>query len=211
VGKTAVGQFVVSETVEAVGAVAKTSAGKAVTGALQAAGQRVGAAAAKVAPTLRALGAEADEAAVDVGLGWMPNASRSVAGTLNAAEATVTRELGEAWKDARAFAKGYDQSPVVIGETMKRVEAAASVIPGAKILNDMPDFGALGLKPHEVTSAMMQYNRNWILEQMRSGRPIVDIGRDPNRVYPSIFYDMEQNMLRNYQELHPERNMSRAP
>jgi hypothetical protein len=29
----------------------------------------------------------------------------------------------------------------------------------------------------QVTSAMMQYNRKWILDQMRSGRPILDIGR----------------------------------
>src|SRR5690606_7519322 len=34
--------------------------------------------------------------------------------------------------------------------------------PGAKILNDMPDFAAMGMKPHEVTSSMMQYNRKWI-------------------------------------------------
>lgn len=75
--------------------------------------------------------------------------------------------------------------------------------PGAKILNDMPDFAAMGMKPHEVTSSMMQYNRKWILEQMRSGRPIIDIGKDPNRAMPSIFYQMEQNMLNNYQKLHP--------
>jgi RHS repeat-associated protein len=94
--------------------------------------------------------------------------------------------------------------PVVIGETMARVEAAAVKIPGSKILNDMPDFKAAGMAPHEVTNAMMAYNRKWILEQMRSGRPILDIGRDAARARPSIFYDMEQNMLKNYQKLHPE-------
>jgi len=83
---------------------------------------------------------------------------------------------------------------------MARVEAAASKIPGAKILNDMPAFTG---KPWEVTSQMMQYNRKWILNEMRSGRTILDIGRDLNRANPSIFYQMEQNMLRNYQKLHP--------
>jgi hypothetical protein len=50
----------------------------------------------------------------------------------------------------------------------------------------------------------MQHNRKWILEQMRSGRKIIDIGADANRARPSIFYQMEQNMLKNYQKLHPE-------
>ena len=95
------------------------------------------------------------------------------------------------------------QGPVIIGETMARVEAAASKIPGAKILNDMPDFRAMGMNPDQVTSAMMQYNRQWLLDQMRSGRPIINIGADANRATPSIFYRMEQNMLNNYQKLHP--------
>jgi len=46
---------------------------------------------------------------------------------------------------------------------------------------------------------------------MRSGRPIIDIGTDATRQTPaaiaagepSIFYQMEQNMMRNYQKLHP--------
>ena len=57
---------------------------------------------------------------------------------------------------------------------------------------------------------MMTYNRQCILQQMRSGKPILDIGLDPTRVKgigmkngPSIFYKMEQNMLKNYQKLHP--------
>jgi hypothetical protein len=96
------------------------------------------------------------------------------------------------------------KGPVVIGETMSRVETAAAKYPGAKILNDMPDFKAMGMNPDQVTSSMMQYNRKWILEQMRSGRQIIDIGSDVNRTTPSIFYQMEQNMLRNYQKLHPD-------
>lgn len=88
----------------------------------------------------------------------------------------------------------------VIGEGMARVEAAASKIPGAKILNDMPKFTGTA---DQITSQMMQYNRQWILNEMRSGRTILDIGRDLNRSNPSIFYQMEQNMLKNYQILHP--------
>ncbi len=68
-------------------------------------------------------------------------------------------------------------APVVIGETMTRVEQAASKIPGSKILNGMPDFRAMGMNADEVTSSMRQYNRKWILEQMRSGRPIIDIAQ----------------------------------
>ncbi len=56
----------------------------------------------------------------------------------------------------------------------------------------------------QVTSEMMKYNRKWILEQARSGRRIIDIGKDPNRTIPSIFYEMEKNMLNNYRKLHPE-------
>jgi len=93
---------------------------------------------------------------------------------------------------------------VVIGETMARVEAAASKIPGAKILNTMPDFRAMGMNAQQVTSAMMQFNRKWILDQLRSGKKIVDIGKDINRELPSIFYEMELNMIKNYQKLHPK-------
>ena len=83
---------------------------------------------------------------------------------------------------------------------MARVEAAAAKIPGSKILNDMPVFTG---KPWEVTSKMMEYNRKWILNEMQSGRTILDIGRDATRANPSIFYQMEQNMMKNYKLLHP--------
>ncbi len=49
----------------------------------------------------------------------------------------------------------------------------------------------------------MAYNRKWILQQLRSGRTIMDIGADPSRKMPSIFYQMEKNMIRNYQKLYP--------
>lgn len=89
----------------------------------------------------------------------------------------------------------------VIGETMDRVVDAAAKIPDAKILNTMPEFKGTA---DQITSQMMTYNRQWILQQMRSGRTILDIGQDVNRANPSIFYQMEQNMIKNYQKLHPE-------
>lgn len=91
----------------------------------------------------------------------------------------------------------------VIGEGMTRVEAAATNIPGSKILNDMPIF--TGTKD-QITSQMMQYNRKWILNELRSGRTILDIGLDaarPGHYGNSIFYQMEQNMIKNYQKLYP--------
>jgi hypothetical protein len=86
---------------------------------------------------------------------------------------------------------------------MARVEQAAAKIAGSKILNDMPNFQAMGMSAEQITGAMMQYNRRWMLEQLRSGRQTIDIGLDINRARPSIFYQMEQNMIKNYQKLHP--------
>lgn len=128
-------------------------------------------------------------------LSGMPLGPLAVAMTPRAAAGVVAEELS-----GTAASRG----PVIVGETMSRVEATAAKTSGAKILNDMPDFKAMGQNADQVTSSMMQYNRKWILEQMRSGRPIIDIGRDPNRAQPSIFYEMEQRMVKNYQKLHPE-------
>lgn len=83
---------------------------------------------------------------------------------------------------------------------MKRVSAAAAKNPGSVILNNMPKFTGT---TDQVTSQMMTYNRQWILQQMRSRRPILDIGLDATRANPSIFYQMEQNMMKNYLKLHP--------
>ncbi len=88
----------------------------------------------------------------------------------------------------------------VIGETMARVENYAAKLPNATILNNMPTFTG---STDQITSQMMSYNRNWFLQQMRSGRPIINLGLDLNRTNPSIFYQMEQNMMRNYLRLHP--------
>lgn len=73
------------------------------------------------------------------------------------------------------------RGPVMIGKTMDRVEVAVSVFPGAKRLNDMPDFEGADFSGDDLTSQMMQHNRKWMLEQMQSGRQRVDIGIDPTR------------------------------
>jgi len=76
----------------------------------------------------------------------------------------------------------------VIGETMDRVVDAAAKIPGSKILNTMPKFTGTA---DQITSQMMQNNRKWILNEMRSGRTILDIVLDAGRTNRSIFYEME--------------------
>jgi hypothetical protein len=88
----------------------------------------------------------------------------------------------------------------IIGETMKRVSIEAAKRPGSVTLNNMPSFTGTA---DQITSQMMAYNRQWILQQMRSGRQILDIGLDVTRTNPSIFYQMEQAMIKNYLKLHP--------
>jgi hypothetical protein len=84
--------------------------------------------------------------------------------------------------------------------TTNKYENKTKVIIEARILNSMPKF--IG-NIDQVTSQMMTFNRQWILKEMRSGRTILDIGVDINRANPSIFYQMEQNMIKNYLKLHP--------
>lgn len=82
---------------------------------------------------------------------------------------------------------------------MKRVSVEAAKRPGSVILYNMPKFTGTA---DQVTSQMMTYNRQWWLAQMRTGRPVLNMGSD-GRAIPSIFYQMEQNMMRNYLKLHP--------
>jgi len=61
----------------------------------------------------------------------------------------------------RFAAKG---GQTIIGETMKRVSVETAKHPGSIILNNMPKFTGT---VDQVTSKMMSYNRQWILQQMR--------------------------------------------
>lgn len=83
---------------------------------------------------------------------------------------------------------------------MKRGSTEAAKREGSVILNNMPNFTGTA---DQVASQMMTFNRQWLLQQMRSGRSIIDIGLDPARGVLSIFYEMEQNMIKNYLKLHP--------
>ena len=111
-----------------------------------------------------------------------------------------TLPVAAAGSGARLSLGTTKRGQIIIGEGMKRVSAAAAKNPGSIILNNMPKFSG---SPHQITSQMMQYNRKWLLQQMRSGKPIMDIGLDPVRKNPSIFYQMERNMMKNYLKLHP--------
>lgn len=136
--------------------------------------------------------------------------------TMFQSAARDTAKVGDNWVQATLMAEGGGgaravrtvaavvKAPVIIGETMARVQAAANRIRGAKILNNMPDFKAMGMNADQVTSSMMQFNRKWILEQLRSGRQILDLGLDAARSTRSIFYQMEQAMIRNFRKLHPD-------
>ena len=99
---------------------------------------------------------------------------------------------------SRCFAS--ENNITIIGEGMNRVETEAAKRPGSVILNNMPEFTG---EKYQITSKMMENNRSWWLDQMRTGRPVYNIGLDIYRQEPSIFYQMEQNMMNNYLKLHP--------
>jgi len=97
---------------------------------------------------------------------------------------------------------GVGSRVVVIGQTMTRVESTAALFPYSSTMNNVPNWVFQGTKD-QVTSQLMFYNRVWYLNQLRSGKTIIDIGKDNTRIVRSIFHQMEQNMTRNYQKLHP--------
>lgn len=88
----------------------------------------------------------------------------------------------------------------IVGEGMKRVSMEAAKHQGSVTLTNMPKFVGTD---YQITSQMMTHNRQWILQQMRNSKTIIDIGVDPMRSTPSIFYQMEQNMMNNYLNLYP--------
>ena len=68
----------------------------------------------------------------------------------------VAYRAGRAIKVPEMAVVGAGEGQTIVGEGMKRVSAAAAQNPGSTILNNMPKFSGL---PHQVTSKMMQYNR----------------------------------------------------
>jgi hypothetical protein len=103
--------------------------------------------------------------------------------------------------------------PVVIGENMERVTAYARRI-GAETIDDW-----LGGRPWSE-----ELNKEWILQMMREGRRVIDIGPDfPRRLkrhlarlrgenapHPvSSPYSLERCLLKQYQYLHYEKRFTR--
>ena len=81
---------------------------------------------------------------------------------------------------------------IIIGENMSRVRTAAKQYQAGY-------YQAWTTEPFDPVLAMKR-NRRWLLEKVRGGFEIIDIGIDPDRVNRSNFYAMEKEMLlqRNY-------------
>jgi RHS repeat-associated protein len=97
---------------------------------------------------------------------------------------------------------GAARGTVVIGEGMGRVTEYAAKI-GARTIEIPPSISNMVDGPAK-WSAMMTYNRQWILQQLRNGIQIIDIGIDVNRpaqLGRSIYFQMEQNMIKYYNQL----------
>jgi hypothetical protein len=92
---------------------------------------------------------------------------RGVAGAAKVSEEVVEQAVVK---------QATEGGATIVGEGMKRVSMEAAKYPCSVILNNMPKLTGAS---HQVTSQMMTYNRQWLLQQMRSGRPIIDIGLDP--------------------------------
>lgn len=91
---------------------------------------------------------------------------------------------------------------VVVGETMTRVDKAARKFNAGTL--EMPDWINRMPRGDAKTAAMMDYNQKWLQDHMDKGTDIIDIGRDAKRADPSAFYDMEQEMLKNYKNMNPD-------
>lgn len=101
-------------------------------------------------------------------------------------------------KAVRGVGKVKDKGKVVIGENMQE-----RVIPAAK------EMGANYYKPRSKNpNNFMKNNKQWIQKQMRDGKEIIDIGRDPKRVQKGIkessFYKMEKREIKKKKYKNPK-------
>lgn len=77
------------------------------------------------------------------------------------------------------------QGRVVIGETMKRVRAAAS------------EFNAETFETAARTAKeMWKENSTWLRQAIREGKEIIDIGEDASRATRSKFYQAEKEVVK---------------
>jgi hypothetical protein len=77
---------------------------------------------------------------------------------------------------------------VVIGESMKRLKAAANVV-GARW------YQGWRVDPWD-EGLVMQRNAAWIRQKVKQGYEIIDIGIDPTRNRRSTFYEMEKRIIK---------------
>lgn len=47
----------------------------------------------------------------------------------------------------------------------------------------------------------MKQNRGWLFDKLRNGYKVIDIGVDPERKIRSVFYQMEEEVLRRTKRL----------
>jgi len=118
----------------------------------------------------------------------------------------LAREVAEEASETigKQFARqaSRELKPVVIGENMERVMQYA----GQRYLtikNFVPDE-AFQAAFTEGLEAALALNRQWIIQMMRQGRMIIDIGpefaarRAGHPYRPSVFYELERRLLKGY-------------
>ncbi|HXM19608.1 MAG TPA: RHS repeat-associated core domain-containing protein [Candidatus Tumulicola sp.] len=90
-------------------------------------------------------------------------------------------------------------SPIVIGENMNRVRAAAAEL-GARTYSGFPN--AEGLAGSNLAEAQLSHNAEWLLGELRGGSTVIDIGPDIRGLnYPGITsdsYSLELQLLEQF-------------
>lgn len=84
--------------------------------------------------------------------------------------------------------KGSSSYRIVIGESMNRIRRAARQIQARW-------YQGWNVDPWD-PDIVERRNRRWIVEKMKQGCEIVDIGIDPTRNFRSRFYQMEKQILK---------------
>ena len=153
-------------------------------------------------------GAERAVMLAGAAVGMVPGAGAGAKAALKVAAKGLTKKAGA--KAVVAAAKhsddlgrvGRTSDKLVLGETMKRVRAAASVY-GAKTYE--PEIWHKGLGS---TYRNFRDNFKFIRSEMKKNTHFIDIGRDPTRSAkawvsrggkgPSMYYTMERMMIRGY-------------
>jgi RHS repeat-associated protein len=95
--------------------------------------------------------------------------------------------VGVAGAGAAPEAAGAALRPIVIGENMERVNAAASAF-DAEIYGGFDNVD--GLTGSDLDEARLSHNSEWLRAGMAEGRRVIDIGPDPgNELFPGVTKD----------------------